>query len=250
MNFCQACGGAVRPIDSPISDSMTNLPVSKAATLEATPILSFDFKRLGTGDFIAGGGIFILIISLFLPWFSYYGNSKPAISKLWPVLIVFIGLAIVGYLLARALMETAIRLPLPHWQLLCVVTIFVFLLVAACFFTKPSGYSWSYGGFIGIAASVAGVAGSFYRRSERELLNMNPPPPGSSPFSAIAPLIERFNSQGVKKQTKSAKSMDPTSWALPVSSPSPAESLPQSPPQPPIQSPLPVPPPPPGWKQS
>jgi hypothetical protein len=108
------------------------------------PHIRFEIKRLGNGDLIAGGASFALLIGIFLPWFGFgsplTGNFTFDSTSLrsWMYLTFFITLAIIGYLVVKAMLAD-VRLPLEHWLILlgaCGADLF---LTFVCFATKPVG---------------------------------------------------------------------------------------------------------------
>jgi uncharacterized membrane protein len=124
------------------------------------------------GDVIIGWALVVLLIALFLPWFSatarvgpihaVTGNSDGPASHgyLW---IVFV-LAILGLVLivTRELIHRVpANLPTPE-QMLIGTTVLAFLLCLLGLVVRPTGLSglltvsvgWSYGGFIAVAAAA------------------------------------------------------------------------------------------------
>src|SRR5579872_3541194 len=112
----------------------------------------FDAKRWTRNDQIVGVASLVLMISLFLPWFSAsvsagsFGSASDSASGTsvhgWLWLVFVIGLLILAYLVAFAgfAMER-ISLPLRHELLLLVATGLNLLLVLIAFFDKPGGGS-------------------------------------------------------------------------------------------------------------
>jgi hypothetical protein len=76
--------------------------------LAATPTTNFDTSRLRFGDMIAGGGGLVLLISLFLPWYtvdtggigSESGNAFEALSFI-DILLLVCALVAIGVAVAR-----------------------------------------------------------------------------------------------------------------------------------------------------
>ena len=135
------------------------------------PHIRFEIKRLGNGDLIAGGASFALLIGIFLPWFGFgsplTGNFTFDSTSLrsWMYLTFFITLAIIGYLVVKAMLAD-VRLPLEHWLILlgaCGADLF---LTFVCFATKPVGLSWQIGAYFSLVAAIAAVAGAVVRRNE------------------------------------------------------------------------------------
>lgn len=137
----------------------------------------FDAGRLSQADKIAGGAPVLLLISLFLPWFSVNvsvlgvngsasGSGFDAHGFLWLVFILC--LAIIAFLLLQAGFATMpFALPFQREMLLLAVTGLNLLLVLIAFFVKPGtgalighgiSVNWSFGAFIGLLAAIAACA--------------------------------------------------------------------------------------------
>lgn len=129
---------------------------------------NFDAARLSQADRISGVASLVLLISLFLPWFtasagilSESASGTTAHGYLWIVFIL--SLAIVAFLLFGAgYAELPFRLPVDREMALLVATGINLLLVLIAFFVKPSGggfvtISWSFGAFLGLIAAIVAV---------------------------------------------------------------------------------------------
>jgi hypothetical protein len=137
----------------------------------------FDAARWTRNDRIVGIASLVVLISLFLPWFSwsysalgfsgsYSWSGTSANGWLWLVFIIC--LAIIAYLVVRALYEEMpVKLPLDHDKLLFTGTAINFFLVLIAFFVSPgAGYSaagvpgvgWAYGSFVALIAAIVAVA--------------------------------------------------------------------------------------------
>ncbi|MDA8279752.1 MAG: zinc ribbon domain-containing protein [Actinomycetota bacterium] len=162
-------------------------PAGAAGAGPGRPQASIDFRRLGVGDLVAGGALVVLFVSLFLPWYSIgYGGVSASTSAMgsgaggWRVLVLVLALLTIGYLLVRTVLST-VRLPIPHWQFLTVLTVVVALLTLLAFLVKPGvdttglgtagiGTSWSYGAYIGLVAAVAAVGGAVQRSRQSDTI--------------------------------------------------------------------------------
>jgi hypothetical protein len=126
---------------------------------------NFDAGRLSQADRISGVASLVLLISLFLPWFtvSAFGLSASASGTtahgyLWVVFILC--LAVVAFLLFGAgYAELPMRLPVAREMVLLVATGINLLLVLIAFFVKPGGgglgVGWGFGAFVGLIAAIA-----------------------------------------------------------------------------------------------
>jgi len=189
-NFCQGCGAAVVP-DPPKAESQASpAPLNQApqmAYVQPSPsptTLRFEFDRLGRGDLVTGIATFVLLISLFLPWYSADGFVSFSVLDVrgWMYLAFFLALAIIGYLLLRALWAE-LKLPIAHWQLMVSATGLNLFLAFIAFLAKPTGFTWSVGAFLSLIAGVAAVVGTLVRRNEPEQLPVNQKPgPSQAPF--------------------------------------------------------------------
>jgi hypothetical protein len=135
--------------------------------------MKFEMDRLTQADRIAGIASFVLLISLFLPWFSVSvgalgisasasGSGTSAHGYLW--LVFFVCLVIIGYLVYRALVEKLpFELPLAHEHVLLILTGINFVIVLLAWVFKPSSgfgaikVSWAWGSFVALIAAIVAV---------------------------------------------------------------------------------------------
>jgi hypothetical protein len=129
---------------------------------------NFDAGRLSQPDKITGVASVVLLISLFLPWFSI---SAPGISISWSGmtahgylwLVFLLCLAIVAFLVFEAgFAELPVKLPAGREMLLLVASGINLLLVLLAFFVSPGylslGIGWSFGAFVALIAAVVACA--------------------------------------------------------------------------------------------
>jgi len=127
------------------------------------PQFNFDAKRWTRNDRIVGGATLLLLISLFLPWFSasdlFVSVSVNGLWHGWEYITLIVALAILVYLLLCAgFQELPFKLPFSHDQLLLAGTGINFLLVLLGFLIRPAaGFGWTFGAFIGLIAAVVAV---------------------------------------------------------------------------------------------
>jgi hypothetical protein len=117
---------------------------------------------------VVGGATLVLFIALFLPWFTYGGDSVDGLWHGFEYLTLIIALAIIAYLIMRAALPSLpFNLPVPHETLLLAATGVNLLLVLIGFLARPSASAffvtvtadWGFGAYFGlIAALVALVA--------------------------------------------------------------------------------------------
>jgi hypothetical protein len=136
--------------------------------------ISVDFRRLGTGDIVAGVGTLLVFISVFLPWYTYAGLSG-SLSDAggWRILILVLSILTLIYIFLRSLPLTNVRLPMAHWQLLTGVLGLQFLLILIAFIDKPGGayVGWGFGSFFGLVVGLIALAGGILRKNEPEHIN-------------------------------------------------------------------------------
>jgi hypothetical protein len=145
-------------------------------------------------DLLIGGALIVLLIALFLPWFSAagFGNAGDGPSShgyLWAVFVLAIVALIV--LVARdAIARLPGNLPSPE-QMMTGATGLALLLTILGLVQKPSAYpqlgasiGWSYGGFIALLAALVacfaalGIAARL--ESARRAAEARRHPPGTS----------------------------------------------------------------------
>ena len=143
---------------------------------QSGPPAPFDLRRLRPGDMIAGIASFLVLISLFIPWYSFASaaaqageQATPAQQQLvlaicgdqpavcssdvppqfsvsalgagaggWRFLILVVAIIAVLYVLSRTLAPVARAFPY-HWQVLVGITAFQGLLVLIAFVANPLG---------------------------------------------------------------------------------------------------------------
>ncbi|HXN40034.1 MAG TPA: zinc ribbon domain-containing protein [Solirubrobacteraceae bacterium] len=135
--------------------------------------MSFDAARWSRGDLVTGVATLVLLIALFLPWFSvqFVGFAIPGLSvdalsaHGWMYITLLVTLAVIGYLVARAVYDD-LHLPVPRWQALAGATGVTLLLSFVAFVDAPTGLGQSYGAFIGLVSAIAAVVGTVLVRSE------------------------------------------------------------------------------------
>ncbi|MCU1492567.1 MAG: hypothetical protein JWO62_331 [Acidimicrobiaceae bacterium] len=134
-------------------------------TASNTTGFKFESRRLSQTDRIVGGATLVLFVSLFLSWFGYhYGGVFVALSLsgLWHgymYLTLLVCLALLAYFVGKAGYESLpVRLPIADAQLVVIGTAINAVLTVVSFLTKPSGWSWEIGAYIGLIAAIVAVA--------------------------------------------------------------------------------------------
>lgn len=163
---CRQCGAPVPGGQSQASGMPSPAGGPASAALQG---FNFDAGRLSQADKITGIASAVLLISLFLPWFSWSDSiisisvsGMQAHGYLW--LVFLLCLAIVGFLvLAAGFDQMPVQLPLGREMLLLVATGVNLLLVLIAFFLNPvttltTGVGWSFGAILALIAAVAACA--------------------------------------------------------------------------------------------
>jgi hypothetical protein len=131
----------------------------------------FNLNRLTRSDQVVGVASLVVLISIFLPWFtvsldniSGTGSGTTAHGWLW--LVFILDLLILAYLVVRAGWEQSpVNLPVAHEPLLIGATGLQLLLVVIGFFDMPGtdnipgvSVGWAWGAFVGLLAALAAAA--------------------------------------------------------------------------------------------
>ena len=129
---------------------------------------AFDMKKWTQPERITAFASLVLLISLFLPWFTYnFGIGSVSVDGLWHgwmYLVFILCLVILVYLVAKAsYAEVPFKVPMAQEQLLLYATVINLVLTVLAFVFKPggigfSGIGWGYGAFVGLAAAVVAAA--------------------------------------------------------------------------------------------
>jgi hypothetical protein len=142
--------------------------------------MSFDYKRLTSGEVIAAFGAVALFIVMFLPWYSLKGGNRtlfllraggspsPPTGNAWEaystIYLLLLALVVVG--LAMAALAAAPREL--EFSFATGVTVYGLLMVGVIiykvFVHRPGGNKFSevdYGAYLGLAAIIAITVGAF-----------------------------------------------------------------------------------------
>ncbi|HUD16389.1 MAG TPA: hypothetical protein VMQ59_03965 [Acidimicrobiales bacterium] len=142
------------------------------------PAFKFDAARWTRADRITGIATLVLLISLFLTWFtvsvnasvggvnyggSYGGSGVSAHGYLY--LVFLICLAVLALLVLKAGWgEMPFKMPLAETQLVLIATVVNLVLVLIAFLLKPSAglsglhVGWGYGAFVALIAAIVACA--------------------------------------------------------------------------------------------
>src|SRR5437588_4429213 len=145
------------------------MPDMKLRTSAAVAI-DVDIRRWSRTDRVAGGATLVLLISLFLPWFDYGGQTANGLWHGFEYLTLFVSLVLLAYLLLRACVPAlALNSAVPHHVVLPAATGINFGLVLVGFLARPSAFvlvitvvaNSDSGAFLGLVAASVAVAAVF-----------------------------------------------------------------------------------------
>jgi hypothetical protein len=142
---CPKCGAMIRP---PVVARPTPRRVGKSRQR---------LNALSAKDRVVGAATFVLLVSLWLPWFSVGPLSANGLSAHgWLFIVEFDSIILVLYVLivAFGVGDLAAQGRLSKEQLLALITGVNLALVVLGFLLKPAGLSWSWGAFLALAASA------------------------------------------------------------------------------------------------
>jgi len=161
--LCPGCGAALAA--APAGATAGASPAAAPAGSQ----VKFDATKLTQTDRIVGIASFVLLISLFLSWFSVSLGPIGSVSASglsahgYLYIVLILSIVIVALLAVRALGAWAFpsTAPVTEEQALLIATGINFVLVLIAFLLKPggvgSGVGWSFGAFIGLIASIVAV---------------------------------------------------------------------------------------------
>jgi len=143
--LCPKCGAAIR---RPVVPQRTKKPPRKSRQR---------LNALNARDRVAGPASLALLISLWLPWYSFGPFTVSGLSAHgWLFIAVLDSIVLVLYVLITAFGsgDLAEQGRLSKEQLLVLLTGVNAALVVLAFLFKPSGFSWSWGAFVALVAAV------------------------------------------------------------------------------------------------
>ena len=179
--FCPGCGaalaapaagatGAAGAAPPPAATPSAAAPPAAAPPAASASQIKFNADQLAKTDRIVGIASFILLISLFLPWFSVSvgalgsasGSGLDAHGYLYIVLILTILIVAAFIFKALGLLKLPDSSPLSTEQFLLIASAVNVVLVILAFIFKPSGFGvvnvgWAWGSFVGLIAAIVAV---------------------------------------------------------------------------------------------
>lgn len=143
--LCPKCGAAIR---RPVMPQPTTKPPRKSRQR---------LNGVNAKDRVAGPASLVLLISLWLPWYSFGPFSVSGLSAHgWLFIAVLDAIVLVLYVVITAFGagDLADQGRLSKEQLLVLLTGGNVALVVLGFLLKPSGFSWSWGAFLALVAAM------------------------------------------------------------------------------------------------
>jgi hypothetical protein len=143
--LCPNCGAAIRP---PIRQK----PKPKRFAKSRQRV-----DELGRRELIMGPASLVLLVSFWLPWYSFGPFSADGVgAHSWLFIAALDAIVLVLYFLITAFGVGDLAVPgaMSKDQLLAILTGVNLVLVVLAFLLKPSGFSWAYGAFLALAAAV------------------------------------------------------------------------------------------------
>ncbi|HUC05419.1 MAG TPA: hypothetical protein VL961_08460 [Acidimicrobiales bacterium] len=142
---CPKCGAAINPTVVPLARPKRSRR-SRARLQEPT-----------TKNIVVGAGSVVLLVSLWLPWYSLGPFSADGLSAHgWLFIAVLDAIVLVLYALITAFDAGDLVVPgrMSKEQLLALMTGVNLALVVLGFLLKPSGFSWAWAGYVAVIAAL------------------------------------------------------------------------------------------------
>ena len=143
--LCPKCGAAIRP---PVLPRPTPKRVGKSRQR---------LNDLDPRDRVIGPATLVLLVSFWLPWYSFGPISASGLSAHgWLFIAVVDAIVVVLYVLISAfgVGDLAVQGRISKDQLLALITGVNLALVVLGVLLKPAAFSWSWGAFVALAAAV------------------------------------------------------------------------------------------------
>ena len=143
--LCPKCGAAIR---RPVMPRPPPKRVRKSRER---------LNALNGRHWVVGPATLVLLISFWLPWYSFGPISADGLGVHgWLFIAVVDSIVLVLYVLITAfdVGDLAAQGRLSKDQLLALITGVNLALVVLAFLLKPAGFSWSWGAFVALAAAI------------------------------------------------------------------------------------------------
>jgi hypothetical protein len=143
--LCPKCGAAIRP------------PVVPRPTPKRSGKSRQRLKALNRRDRVVGAATFVLLVSFWLPWYSIGPFSADGLGAHgWLFIAVVDSIVLVLYVVITAFGIGDLAVPgrMSKDQVLALMTGVNLALVVLAFLLKPTGFSWSWGALLALAAAI------------------------------------------------------------------------------------------------
>jgi hypothetical protein len=143
--LCPKCGAAIRPQVMP-------RPTPKRVRKSRQRL-----DALSAQERVAGPATLVLLVSFWLPWYSIGPFSEDGLGAHgWLFIAVLNSIVLVLYVLITAfgVGDLAVPVRMSKDQLLVLLTGVNVALVVLGFLLKPTGFNWSWGAFLALAAAI------------------------------------------------------------------------------------------------
>ncbi len=144
--ICPKCGAAIRP-------AIRQLPQAPKRVRKSRQRIN----ALNGTERVFGPATLVLLISFWLPWYHFGPISVDGLSVHgWLFIAALDSIVLVLYVLITAFGagDLALAGRMSKDQLLALITGVNLALVVLGFLLKPSGFSWSWGAFLALAAAI------------------------------------------------------------------------------------------------
>jgi hypothetical protein len=143
--LCPKCGAAIRPHIVP-------QPAPKQVRKSQQRL-----NALNARDRVVGPAALVLLVSFWLPWYSFGPFSVDGLNVHgWLFIAMLDSIVLVLYVLVTAfgVGDLADQGRMSKEQLLVLLTGINLVLVVLAFLLKPTGFSWSWGAFLALAGAI------------------------------------------------------------------------------------------------
>jgi hypothetical protein len=143
--LCPKCGAAIRP-------PVTLRPPPKRVGKSRQRV-----NAVNRRDRVVGSATFVLLVSFWLPWYSFGPISADGLAVHgWLFIAVLDSIVLVLYVLITAfgVGDLADMGRLSKEQLLTLLTGVNLVLVVLGFLLKPAGFGWAWGAFLALIAAI------------------------------------------------------------------------------------------------
>lgn len=165
--YCGRCGWSRPAVPDGETAARPSLVArhARTGTPPDRPRLPTMMTRLRRSDQAVAIGVFVLAVSLFLPWFGFaFGGSLSGFGAHgWLFLILLACAGVLGYLVSVAVRPGTTLAP-AHWQGLITATGFSAFLTVIALLDSPTGASLRLGAILALGGALTSLAGAITTR--------------------------------------------------------------------------------------